>query len=122
MKNIGIVYGSKEQAKPLIVNIDTVYVHSDIERVNQLPDGTPVDGIYKYNEIQYTKDEYIQLMGDRQQLESELLTELDMNTQETNLKQEIESEMLTEHDIEILEIKKELNKLKEVLKESGVIQ
>lgn len=113
MINVGIVYGSEAQAKPLIVNIDTVYVHSDIKKVKKLPDGTPAEGIYKYNEIQYTKDEYIQLMGDRQELESELLTEIDINAQESTLKQEVESEMLTQHDIEILELRREIEMLKE---------
>lgn len=118
MKKIGIVYGSKEQAKPVIVNIDTVYIHSDIEQVNEFPDGTPAEGIYKYNEIQYTKDEYIQLMANKQNTESEFSTELDLDIQKMKMIQETESELTTQHDIEILEIKKELEQLKEVIKKN----
>ena len=55
MKFITNVTGSKEQAKPLIVGKDTVYVHSNIKEVEK-------DGIqmYQYDEWQYEKDEYIE--------------------------------------------------------------
>jgi hypothetical protein len=61
MIDVGIVKGSKEQAKELIVGSDTVYVHSDIEQV-ETDDGSEV---YQYKEIQYTKDEYIHLLSER---------------------------------------------------------
>lgn len=55
MKFIANVTGSKEQAKPIIVGKDTVYVHSNIREVE-------IDGIqmYQYDEWQYGKDEYIE--------------------------------------------------------------
>lgn len=56
MKDYGRVRGSKEQAKPLIIGKDTVYVHTDIVAVE--------DGQFEYNEIQYGKDEYIKLMAE----------------------------------------------------------
>ncbi len=55
MKDMGIVRGSEEQAKELIVGFDTVYVHKNIIKLE--------DGIYQYEEIQYDKDEYIELMA-----------------------------------------------------------
>lgn len=55
MKDMGIVRGSEEQAKELIVGFDTVYVHKNIKKLE--------DGIYQYEEIQYDKDEYIELMA-----------------------------------------------------------
>lgn len=61
MINKGIVRGSKEQAKELIVGVDTVYVHSNIEQV-ETDDSSEV---YQYNEIQYTKDEYIHLLSEK---------------------------------------------------------
>lgn len=61
MIDVGTVRGSKEQAKELIVGSDTVYVHSDIEPV-ETDDGSEV---YQYNEVQYTKDEYIHLLSER---------------------------------------------------------
>lgn len=60
MNIIGIVHGSIEQAKPLIVGKDTVYIHTDIELVSS-DDGE----LYKYHEIQLTLSEYIQLMSDQ---------------------------------------------------------
>ena len=56
MKDYGKVRGSKEQAKPLIIGKDTVYVHTDIVDVE--------DNQCEYNEVQYGKDEYIQLLSE----------------------------------------------------------
>ena len=58
MKFIANVTGSKEQAKPLIVGKDTVYVHTNIREVEK-------DGIqmYQYDEWQYEKDEYIEKLS-----------------------------------------------------------
>ena len=56
MKDYGRVRGSKEQAKPLIIGKDTVYVHSNIIDVE--------DDQYEYSEIQYGKDEFIKLMAE----------------------------------------------------------
>lgn len=59
----GIVRGSESQAKPLIVGVDTVYVHTNIEQVTTDAEGNSVEGLYQYNEVQYDKDEYIQIMS-----------------------------------------------------------
>lgn len=61
MIDVGVIRGSKEQAKELIVGTDTVYVHSDIKPV-KTEDGSEV---YQYNEVQYTKDEYIRLLSEK---------------------------------------------------------
>lgn len=61
----GIVRGSESQAKPLIVGVDTVYVHTNIEQVKTDAEGNAVEGLYQYNEVQYDKDEYIQLMSEK---------------------------------------------------------
>lgn len=60
----GIVRGSESQAKPLIVGIDTVYVHTNIEQVTTDTEGNSVEGLYQYNEVQYDKNEYIQIMSE----------------------------------------------------------
>jgi len=67
MKNYGRVRGSKEQAKPLIIGKDTVYVHTDIVDVE--------DDQCEYNEVQYGKDEYIKLIGEKNQALEVQLTE-----------------------------------------------
>ena len=72
MKEIKNVQGSLQQAQPLIVNKDTVYVHSNIVQATD-KDGNVVDNLYVYDEVQYTKDEYIQIMAEKNsQLEKEL--------------------------------------------------
>ena len=64
MKEIKNVQGSSQQAQPLIVNKDTVYVHTNIVQATD-EDGNIVDGLYVYDEVQYTKDEYIKLMAEK---------------------------------------------------------
>ena len=64
MKEIKNVQGSSQQAQPLIVNKDTVYVHTNIVQATH-EDGNVVDGLYVYDEVQYTKDEYIKLMAEK---------------------------------------------------------
>ncbi len=58
---MGIIYGSEEQAKPIVVGIDTVYLHTDIEQIED-KNGNKV---FKYNEIQYDKDEFILMMANQ---------------------------------------------------------
>ncbi len=57
MKNVGRISGSAEQAKALVIGLDTVYVHTNIKQEQ--------DGAYSYDEIQYSKDEYICAMQDK---------------------------------------------------------
>lgn len=64
MKEIKNVQGSIQQAQPLIVNKDTVYVHTNIVQATD-EDGNVVDGLYVYDEVQYTKDEYIQIIAEK---------------------------------------------------------
>ena len=64
MKEIKNVQGSIQQAQPLIVNKDTVYVHTNIVQAID-EDGNIVDGLYVYDEVQYTKDEYIQMIAEK---------------------------------------------------------
>lgn len=72
MKDLGIVQGSKEQAQPLIVGTDTVYVHTDIEKVEQTEENA-VNDLYSYHEIQYSKDEYIKIISEKNaSLESQI--------------------------------------------------
>lgn len=71
MKDMGIIQGSKEQAQPLIIGLDTVYVHTDIVKLEVDNAGNPTDNLYSYHEIQYSKDEYIKLLA-TQNLETQL--------------------------------------------------
>ena len=71
MKDMGIVQGSAAQAVPLIIGKDTVYVHTDI---------TPVEGeegLFQYHEVQYKKDEYIELITEQGITHDNYLLDLD---------------------------------------------
>jgi hypothetical protein len=61
MRDFGIVHGSAAQAVPLIISVDTVYVHTDIEEVEDEFGGT----MWRYHEVQYDKDEYILMLAER---------------------------------------------------------
>lgn len=63
MKVMGIVQGSEAQAKELIINIDTIYVHTNIQKIEVDSQGNPVDNLYSYHEVQYTKEEYGELVS-----------------------------------------------------------
>ena len=50
-----------------------IYVHSNIVQAKDA-DGNIIDDLYVYDEIQYTKDEYIKIMADKNsQLEQEVI-------------------------------------------------
>lgn len=73
MKDLGIRQGSGTQAKPVVYCGDTVYVHTDIRRVEKVG-GEAVDDLYSYHEYQYGVEEYIETIGNenasmKQQLE-----------------------------------------------------
>lgn len=81
MQDMGIVHGSSTQAVPLIVNKDTVYVHTDITLIEE--------GLYEYRELQYDKDEYISKIGGLEEETVTIKTELtgipQINTSEATL-------------------------------------
>ncbi|MCF2641142.1 hypothetical protein I6E50_01790 [Roseburia hominis] len=77
MRVIENVTCGKEMAKPLVVGVTTVYVHENITPVTE-PD--PITGeiptdLYTCREIQYTKDEYISLMAEKNDALNEQLLE-----------------------------------------------
>ena len=62
MKILTKVYGSKENTIPFSVNKNTVYIRSDFQKIE--PTSTDeAQELYSYDEIQYTKDEYITLLS-----------------------------------------------------------
>lgn len=76
MKDMGIVQGSTEQAKELVIGNDVVYVHTDITPITKDQDGKTVKGLYQYHEVQYDKDEYIELMNAENKANTALLNTL----------------------------------------------
>jgi len=78
MRDMGIIQGSKAQAVPLIVAVDTVYVHTDIKKLETDAEGNPTDNLYEYHEIQYNKDEYIALLSGQNEQQEEEITGLQL--------------------------------------------
>ena len=73
MIDCGYVTGSKEQAVELIVGIDTVYVHDDIQLLKKEDEQGNTVEVYQYHEVQYDKDEYIKVMSEKNsELENQL--------------------------------------------------
>lgn len=54
--------GSEQASAPLIINVDTIYVHTDIVKVEpqEGEEGMNVEGsdVYEYTEYQYTYQEF----------------------------------------------------------------
>lgn len=63
MKDMGIVKGNGEQAKELVIGKDKVYVHTNITPITTDEKGNEVEDLFLYNEMQYDKDEYIELLA-----------------------------------------------------------
>lgn len=78
MKEITGVFGSSEQAKELIVGKDTIYVHTNIKKLESDAEGKPAENLYSYDEIQYTKDEYIKLISEKNAALAEEVTNTQM--------------------------------------------
>lgn len=77
MKVIGTVCGSADQAKPLVIGIDTVYVHTEIAQAVDPESGQIMEGQFTYHEVQYDLHEYLELsekqrMSDRVAFENAL--------------------------------------------------
>lgn len=62
MINVGRVQGSEAQAQPIVIGKDTVYVHENIVPITEDSEGNEVKGLFEYDEVQYTKDEWIDLL------------------------------------------------------------
>lgn len=68
-------YGSYEQSAPLIISGDTVYIHTDVKKVDKNEFGEQADNLYTYTETQYTKDEYILLLSQKNSSLEEQMTD-----------------------------------------------
>ena len=64
MKDMGIVQGSYESSRPIVIGKTTVYVHDNIHEVEVTDEDTgETYTIWEYHEVQYDKDEYFLLMA-----------------------------------------------------------
>ena len=58
MIKIEKVQGSKEASEPLIMNVDTIYVHTNVQKVVIENEAIEQSDMYEYTERQYTYEEY----------------------------------------------------------------
>lgn len=60
------VQGSKIASEPLIMNVDTIYVHTDVNKIEPTEDesGIKNNDLYSYIEYQYTYPEFKESYSD----------------------------------------------------------
>lgn len=80
MKELKDVQGSKEAAKELIIGKDTVYIHSNIRKLEtNEDDGFKKDAdLYAYDEIQMSKDEYLEKIQKELEVSNNAIADLMM--------------------------------------------
>lgn len=80
MRELKNVQGSKESAKELIIGKDTVYLHSNIRKLETNgDDGLNKDSaLYVYDEIQMSKDEYLEKLQKELEVSNNAMADLMM--------------------------------------------
>lgn len=80
MKELKYVIGGKEAAKELIIGKDTVYIHSNIRKLETNEnDGFKKDtDLYVYDEIQMSKDEYLEKIQKELEVSNNAIADLMM--------------------------------------------
>ena len=66
------VRGTMKEVPEIEVNVDTVYIRTNIKRIEE-EDFTG----WEYDEVQYEKDEYIKLMAEQSNLQDNYLLDVD---------------------------------------------
>ncbi len=72
------VQGSKESAQELIIGKDTVYIHSNIRKLEQTEDLKEGEDVYVYDEIQMSKDEYLEKIQKELEVSNNAIADLMM--------------------------------------------
>lgn len=72
------VQGSKGSAKELIIGKDTVYIHSNIRKVEKTDDLKEGEDLYVYDEIQMSKDEYLEKLQKELEVSNSAMADLMM--------------------------------------------
>jgi hypothetical protein len=83
MKLYKNVHGSKEASRPIIVDKTTVYVHSNIKEetiTDEITGDTRTE--YVYDEVQYTRQEWEQIMADANAQTEDSLCQFDSDIEE----------------------------------------
>jgi hypothetical protein len=83
MKLYKNVHGSKQASRPIIVDKTTVYVHSNVKEetiTDEISGDTRTE--YVYDEVQYTRQEWEQIMADANAQTEDSLCQFDSDIEE----------------------------------------
>jgi hypothetical protein len=83
MKLYKNVHGSKEASRPIIVDKTTVYVHSNVKEetiTDEITGDTYTE--YVYDEVQYTRQEWEQILSDANAQTEDSLCQFDSDIEE----------------------------------------
>ncbi len=72
------VQGSKESAQELIIGKDTVYIHSNIRKMEKTDELNKNEDMYIYDEIQMSKDEYLEKLQKELEVSNNAMADLMM--------------------------------------------
>lgn len=72
------VQGSKEAAQELIIGKDTVYIHSNIRKMEKTDELREGEDLYIYDEIQMSKDEYLEKIQKELEVSNNAMADLIM--------------------------------------------
>lgn len=72
------VQGSKEAAQELIIGKDTVYIHSNIRKMEKTDELNKNEDMYIYDEIQMSKDEYLEKLQKELEVSNNAMADLMM--------------------------------------------
>lgn len=72
------VQGSKEAAQELIISKDTVYIHSNIRKMEKTDELNKNEDMYIYDEIQMSKDEYLEKLQKELEVSNNAMADLMM--------------------------------------------
>lgn len=72
------VRGSKEFAQELIIEKDTVYIHSNIRQLEKTDELMEGEDLYIYDEIQMSKDEYLEKIQKELEVSNNAIADLMM--------------------------------------------
>lgn len=72
------VQGSKESAQELIIGKDTVYIHSNIRKMEKIDELNKNEDMYIYDEIQMSKDEYLEKIQKELEVSNNAIADLMM--------------------------------------------
>lgn len=79
MIEIKDVIGGKEAAKELIIGKDTVYIHTNVRKYEREDEDTKAgDDLYIYDEVQMTKDEYLESLQEKVETADNTIADLMM--------------------------------------------